>query len=300
MVEGMTDPTPKYDAGLYDHGNHDRVAATLKDGAFLYRVTSRSWVAQDVLLTGDGPKLARTSGRFHFIQQSATYCSTNILTALSEVLYHSYRSVLDRMTQQSDPDLVLRLASYDRYLVIFRVREIRNLAYLDAVSARVIYGGQFGGTMTVCPDKVYEPFQKLSNDLRERGKKGLFYPSARHSEGLCVVLFDDESSSIIDGEYHVLKVKLKLISEDAPPKRPTADCHPYMDKLHPTMGYYQFEDPSYLQRLDAAGMINPSTIPPAGFIEFVRHPYNASSQTAARLRLSGGNYPANAVVRAAR
>src|SRR5580692_1084508 len=127
-----------YDKNKYGYDKeHFRAAATLEEGAFLYRLTSENWTGRECILTGHGPLNTRSSGRFHSRQQSATYCANNVFIPLAEILYHNYRSVLDKMLAMLDADLILPLLQQERYLIVFRVRTISDLVYMDSESARV-------------------------------------------------------------------------------------------------------------------------------------------------------------------
>ena len=232
----------KYDARLYnfdrDNSYHE---ASLEKGAFLYRLTSVNHAGLGDILSGKGPELSRAEGRFNAPQQKATYCTNNALVSIAEVLYHMYRVVLDRISNGLTSYRLIQSSIHaERCLVVVRVKEIKDLVYCDCEGARVEFNARFGGTTVVFPDHLYEPFWHFNNTLRKNGKKGVIYPSARHSRDHCLVLFDDETPRIIKRSVHRLNIKLQLLPEDQDPQQPPKKCDPLKEKLHATMGYYSF------------------------------------------------------------
>src|SRR5579862_4810649 len=142
-------PTMPYDPTLYDYDKvkQQSAEASLRKHAHLYRIAHLQWTDTRHQLSGNGALKSSADGRFHKLQQ-ASYCSNNVLTAISEVLYHNYRTILNHMTKG---ELGLRLwssLSQERALTLFQVKAIPNLVYLDSEEVRIGRTG-FGGTMNV-------------------------------------------------------------------------------------------------------------------------------------------------------
>lgn len=227
-----------YDESLYEFDrNNTYHEATLRRGAYLYRLTSINHAGLDDVLSGRGAGKGRVKGRFNAPQQKATYC-TNALVCIAEVLYHMYRTVLDKMTNKLAYRDIRSSLEAERCLVILRVEAIPDLVYVDCEAVKVDFNTRFGGTTVVFPDHLYAPFRDFNDTLRANSKKGVIYPSARHSKDVCLTLFDDETSRIIPDTDERLNIKLQLPSEDQDPLQPPQRCDPYQVKLHATMGYY--------------------------------------------------------------
>jgi RES domain-containing protein len=267
---------------VYDR-SRQKCTAGLADGAYIYRLVSLAHCSPDEILTGKGPEASRESGRFNGPQQRTSYCATNILTCLSEVLYHMYRGVLRRLKDKQPYDDVVAAMRVRRALAIARVQAIDDMVFVDSEGVRVDYKVSIPGTTIVFPDHKYKPFRRFSDKLRRDMKKGVVYPSARHSEGMCFALFNDETGRLIKSEFELLFVEMSLVPEKHDPKvAAPATLDPFREKLHATMGHYRFEDPTELERLRSAVRLNPIDIKSEGMIDFVRRRYN--------------NYPADAVL----
>jgi len=199
---------------------------------------------------------------------------------ISEILFTNYFLILKRIEEEQPHSDVVVPMNDERCLAIFAVKPIDQLIYLDSLGVRVNYGGQLSGTMLINPDPVYEPFRSLSDKLREERRRGVMYPSARHSEDLCLALFEDETSKIKKDVYDRLVVILRLVSESQDPKLLPTDCDPFEEKLHSTMGYYSFPDTREFNKLQKAGLIHPKGMPSMGMVDFVRRRYIAYPQDA--------------------
>lgn len=246
-------------------------AAVIGDDAMVYRITSPTHCNQEHMLNGMAPRYTRTEGRWHRPQQPATYASNNLIVCMAEVLYHSYRSVLDGIRDNLPPSRLKACYTKERVLQIARVGAIQNLAHLESDDFRREY--KVCGTATVYPDPYYKLYQNINDDLRGpvRRMSGVVYPSARHSRDYCAVLFDDETQRIKN--FWVLPLRLSLLHEDQRFGEPLIPARPDQDKMHPTMGYYEFDSPEEFQILEDQGIMNPSGLPPKGFIDFVRRRY---------------------------
>jgi hypothetical protein len=114
-------------------------------------------------------------------------------------------------------------------------------------------------------------------------KRGIVYPSARHSRDLAFALFKDETRNLKETPYQAPHVMLQLIAED----QDMSASHPnrfkvQTDKLHATMGYYQFHNPKHLDDLKDEGLIFPSNVPASGYVDFVRRYYEDYPKCAVR------------------
>lgn len=260
-----------YDASLYEVGSGYN--ARIKNGAVLYRLASLAHCDPASLISGEGPSRSTRPGRFNEPQQRASYCANNVLVCLAEVLFHMYRTLLDRIRWRQPVEDIRRAAISQRALVVFRVQDIDALVYLDTDDIRADYDGRVTGTTVVFPDPDYQPLRDLNKAFREAEKRGAFYPSARHSNDLCVVLFRDETPCMLPTTFTLLPVELRLVPERQGLHEVPCSYDPFKDKAHPTMGYYRFLEPAALADADGSKLINPPGLPASGLIDFVRRCY---------------------------
>lgn len=270
-----------FDDTLYnfdrDNAYHE---AKILSGAYLYRLTSINHASFDDILSGRGPEKSRVYGRFNAPQQKTSYCTNNALVCMAEVLYHMYRTVLQKLTDRKPYRDVTSSTKAERCLTVVRVNEIGDLVYTDCEGIRVDFSARFGGTTVVFPDSDYEPFLDFNNTVRSGNKKGVIYPSARHSKDICIALFDDETGRIQPNTDTRLNVRLQLLCEEQDPRQPPQPCDPFKQKLHATMGYYSFIDDDEFENARDAGLLNPADIPPRGMVDFVRRRYRQYPQDA--------------------
>jgi RES domain len=260
-----------YDPNLYGLQSVSDIVV-IESGAYLYRITSENRNAFEFMLNGGGPLSCDNSGRFHFAHQRTTYCANNALITIAEVLYHMYRTALHRV-MANDPIVSIEAAARrDACFTLARVRRIDSLLNLESEQFLRDNGPRFGGTMAVHPDKEYREFQTLAARLREQGMRGLAYPSARHWQDVCFVLFRDETGVIEPSSFRWLQVRLQLVRERQDQTKEPEYCRPDLHKLHPTLGFYRFKDPQELEALRRDGVLNPADLPEAGYLEFVRRP----------------------------
>ena len=62
-----------------------------------------------------------------------------------------------------------------------RVNAIDDLVALDCEEFTREWSVKMAGTMAVHPDQIYKPFQDVAAALRGKKRRGIAYPSARHS-----------------------------------------------------------------------------------------------------------------------
>lgn len=267
-----------YDPTRYmiDDANHHDPDASLEDGAMLYRITSRTYSGSGDVLTGNGAANGVTEGRFHRIGQRATYCANNVMLCLAEILFRQYRVMLDGIEKDTHPALLKPQAVGKHVLVILAVDKIDNIVFADSVGARV-YNHNITGPSITTPDLVYDQLQKFSDEVRRDRKRGVVYPSARHSEGFAFALFNNESGRIRLTPYETLELKLQLVSEKQDFSiKPPARFDIYVDKIHPTIGYYEFINETAFNGLKSRGLIHPDRLPARGYFDFVRRRYGGS------------------------
>jgi RES domain-containing protein len=212
-------------------------------------------------------------GRFNAADQRASYCANNIILCFAEMLYHMYRMFLLQLEQYQPKVHSKNWITQNSRLVIFSVKRIDDLVYADSIGAKQ-YDARITSSTVVSPDHIYGPLHNLSERARQAKKSGVVYPSARHSQDFAFVFFKNETQKLMETPYRAPHIILQLIAEDQdtssfPPKR----FKVYTDKLHATMGYYQFKNPAYLDSLKKAGLIYPEDIPLSGYVDFVRRRY---------------------------
>lgn len=262
-----------------DTANRQDADAVVKDGALLYRVASLLHSERQYILTGEGALLSE--GRYHdnnpLDPELTSYCANNVTLCLSEALFRLYRRLLDSVQQEHDATHLSGHTVRERCLVIFAVDQIDDLVYVDSTGARNHYYQKLNGPTITTPDLVYTPLQNFAKAVRKQGKNGVVYPSARHSEDLAFAFFEDRSGHVRHDPYVVLNLKLQLVSEEQDfSAKPSAVIDFKVEKLHHTIGYYEFTEPKTFDNLKAQGLLNPSTLPVRGYIDFVRRRYNVA------------------------
>jgi hypothetical protein len=273
-----------YDPTLYeiDTDRQDSNAA-IKDGAVLYRIASLShWDWKDII-SGNGTMRKKSEGRFHRVDQRASYCANNIIVCLSEMLYHMYRKFLAQL-EGSQPEDHSKIWTAQMYrLAIFPVKRIDELVYVDSIGAKR-YDSRITSSTVVFPDPIYGPLHNFSDRVRQKEKSGVVYPSARHSKDFAFAFFKNESRKVKkEVFYQAPFITLQLIAEDQDTSSfPPARFKAHTDKLHATMGYYQFNDPGHLDKLKSDRLIYPEDIPISGYVDFVRRLYTVYPRYAIR------------------
>lgn len=262
-----------------DHYKVDRVnqrdpEASLDTGAVLYRIASPTHWKKEDILTGNGAEQGSPPGRFHRIRQRASYCANNGLVCMGEMLYHMYRRVLDGIRDNQPSAHLNSWKDRTCRFVVFSVDAIPEIVYADSEGARMDYSSpRLPGTPIVCPDAAYEPCQTFADRLRALSKKGVVYPSSRHSADFAYVFFNDETSRVRDDFFEALELRLQLIPETQDFSIAPTGFSLFEQKLHPTMGYYEFSSPAALNDLKSRKLIHPENIRERGYVDFVRRRY---------------------------
>ncbi len=246
--------------------------ARLREGAILYRMTSPRFSGREDILTGIGSLFSLRQGRFNRIQQRTVYCSDNILLSIAENLYYLYRRTVDGITTRLPPAHLKSLMSSDRRLVAISVNEIDDLVYAEAKGTLSLYP-LLSNNLLVHPDYIIGPLHDFSDALRRDSKRGVLYPSPRHSRGLCIALFHDETNMVRNDFYQRLDIHLQLIAEGQDFANPPRVPNPFTDIIDSNRGYYSFTNQKLFEMAQKIGAINPKEIPVSGIIDFIRRPY---------------------------
>lgn len=247
-------------------------AARLLDGAIVYRITSTTHAERRHILSGMGAGRSAEYGRFHAPHQITSYCCSNVLVSIAEMLYHMYRRTLQAVANRAEPPDVRRWATEEKCLHALTLRQIPDLVYTDAKDVRAQYDARLCGSAIVFPDPKYDFLLEFNNLLRQRKRRGVLYPSARHSRGLCIALFSDETSSI-DRWSKGIRLRLQLMPEDQPlNEMPAPLLDAYETKIHPTMGYYEVLSGKRFGEAQRSGLL-PADLPTQGKVDFVRRNY---------------------------
>jgi len=272
-----------YDSTKYAYDTEDH-KAKICAGALLYRLGSINYSQRDALISGQtGVKSGRV-GRWNFPQQSASYCSNNVLVCIAEVIYHLYRDVLDmfNVPNMSLADIIAK-SKQIRMLSVFTVNEIDKMVYANASVLPSHYLGSVDphnaarprvtGTTLINPDVEYLPLREFNTAVREDKQRGIVYPSARHSKDDCFVFFHDETNSLNGDVFEQLEVSVHLVGEEQewgslPYKMSMVD-----DRIYPSGGYYSIADNKRFEDLKAEGKINPIDMPASGVLDIVRRRY---------------------------
>ena len=272
---------------MFDDNNYDydrtnvSHEAKLLDGAYLYRLSSLNHCGVDEVLTGAGPMKSSQVGRFNTSHQCATYCANNVLVCIAEVLFHMYTTTLKRIEERAAAAAIRSSMREIRSLIAVKVGQIDDLVYTDSREVSLDFNdSRICGTTVVFPAPHYKFLRDFNEVIRRGNKKGVIYPSARHSKDICIVLFYDETSRIDRGSYEMLQVELNLLPEDHSPPQLPHSFVPFDRKIHPTMGHYRFLDGAELIRLQQAGVLNPANIPKEGMVDFVRRRYKVYPKNA--------------------
>lgn len=259
---------------------YEGIEGTIASNAILYRCTSAAWCSHELLANGQGPVHGNTSGRFHFAQQPTTYCANNVLTSVSEVVYHMYRKALEAVRFGHSVQHIEATAERHFCLVIFRVAGIGELTRLDCEDFQREHGPKLSGTMVVHPDDKYVEFQTVGTKLREDKRRGVVYPSARHSRGDCYALFRDETKNVLFDSVKPIPLTLRLVSEDQDRNVVPGRCSPHKHKLDPVQAFYQFDDLDKFQNANDGGLLNPAKLPRCGYFDFTRRMYSSYPEKA--------------------
>lgn len=263
-----------YNPSLYqvDTENRQEDYAVVLDGAVLFRIASLSHSDKNNIISGEGGTMKSSVGRYHQGQR-VSYCANNVIICISELLYHMYRKVLDGIKDGQPTRHLSSWFKQEYNLAVFSVEEISDLVYVDSIGAKS-YDPRILSSTVIFPDATYDPLHDISAKLRLEGKNGVVYPSARHSKDLAFAFFNNETSKIKGAFYETLLIKLQLILEDQDCSAfPPNTFKPHTDKLHATMGYYEFENPDHFNKLKDSKLIYPNDTPPRGYIDFVRRHY---------------------------
>jgi hypothetical protein len=273
LNQGKSKLDAKFDESLYDFDRQKlRYDARLLEGAILYRMASPMYAGKGDILTGRGSLFSLRQGRLNRVQQRTIYCTNNILLSIAETLYYMYLRVMDALSTNQPTIELQSLIVSDRTLVAFRVHEIADLVNAEAIKARSRYSVP-SNSLLVHPSPIISQLQDFGDTLRLENMKGALYPSPRHSRGLCIALFHDETGALRDDFYEGLNIRLRLLAEGQDYREPPKDFRLLTDFIDSARGYYAFSDPSQFDRVRQTGVINPAGAPVSGIVDFVRRSY---------------------------
>lgn len=260
------------DQVVFDGVQKVSYTGSIKGGAILFRFASLSHWDKNFLLSGEGAANGSNDGRFHRRYQRASYCANNAVICLAERLFHLQNELMVTIAKGGPFQSVLAACEYRGRLVIFSVKEIPDLVYVDSEGVRVDYDGRLSGTTLVCPVKTYSVLNDVSEKIRGDRKRGLIYPSARHSRDVAIVLFGDETKSVLPSPYIALDVTLRLVSEEQDCLAKVPSLNPYKEKVHGGVGFFEFSSGKDLGDACAAGLLYPQ-LPQWGYIDLLRRRY---------------------------
>lgn len=284
LNHGKSNIEAKFDESLYDFDRQMlRYDARLLEGAILYRMAAPMYAGKGDILTGRGSLFSLRQGRFNRVQQRTIYCTNNILLAIAETLYYMYARVLDAISNNQPPTMLKSLIVSERTLVAFRVHAIADLVNAEAMEARSRYSLP-SKSLLVHPSPIISNLQDFGDTLRLENMKGVLCPSPRHSKGICIAFFHDETGALRDDFYEGLKLRLQLLAEGQDYREPPKDFRLPRDFIDSTRGYYAFSDPNQFDRIRKTGALNPAEAPLSGIVDFVRrsyvnYPYDAVRST---------------------
>jgi hypothetical protein len=271
-----------YNSALYNL-DEDDPSCFLEDGAYLFKIADPSFVAYDQILDGTSVYHTLSTGRYHRVHQPAAYCANNIITTLSEGLFHVYRRAIDSIKNRQNLNSIRKNIRVQKALAVIKVARVSDIVYIDARDFPTMMNDiRLCGTMLVIPDLEYDFFHELGDKLRQNRKIGVAYPSARHSQGVCYVFFGDLTPKIRIPDYHTYSIELSLVSEAQDLSVPPTNTDPINSRIHPFMGHYSFSDQAQYLGLMQSGCVFPRSFPRSGYIDFSRKPYSNYPQDAVR------------------
>src|SRR5262249_39427377 len=104
----------------FDRRNESHTAR-IASGGYLYRLTSLAHSTAQDILSGGGTLNNPVPGRFNSPHQRTSYCANNVLICIAEVLYHMYRTALQRIESEAPARAIRSSVKDERCLAIVRV-----------------------------------------------------------------------------------------------------------------------------------------------------------------------------------
>ena len=252
--------------------NRPSFRTQLPKDVYFYRITTPQFSDREVAFNGGGSINSPGYGRFNAPHQRTTYCADSALVCIAERLYHLYRDAKPALAQRPlDPRFATEsLSAYSSLLIFKATEDINELVHLGGDYAQIEADSAFGAGATAEPGPQYDLFAGFNNLLRTKKTMGVRYPSSRYSGGSCYALFHDVTKRIDSDSYQQLTLTLQLVHADQDRNsEPPDPINPLVDKLHSTMGYYQFEKPADLTSATSNGLIVPASLPSADYVDFV-------------------------------
>lgn len=239
-------------------------SAEIEEDTTLFRIVSPGYATKKFLLNGKGSKIGE--GRYHRIQQLASYVSDNIILCIAEKLFHMLHQSVKKLRNNSYGEFK-KEAHKDFVIVVFKCYKIMDIVNIDSSEAYHLY--QLNPSITTHPDCIYEPLHRASDTMRNNSNNGIVSYSARHSKGLSACLFWDNTSNI-KSINSKLKLKLTLVSEDKTlVSDPTFD--PTTKRLNYKIGYFEIDNNDFrTKRYTLFPILSDSF----GYIDIGRFDYN--------------------------
>lgn len=235
--------------------------AEIGDDARLYRITSPTYATKSTLLNGRGANSG--DGRFHVIQQLTSYSADNVLICIAEKLFYMHYISLRKLSNNSYPEFK-REATKKHVLSVFKCENIQDFIYVESSVARQNY--QLNPSTVTYPDRIYAPLQTAGNKMRRANKNGIMYPSARHSQGLSVCFFGDQTNNIKSLEANI-QLTLSLVSEDMTTLADDINFDPTSARISNSIGHFSFDDSDFRQY---SNLLSPNLSSKDGYIDFHR------------------------------
>jgi hypothetical protein len=236
-------------------------------------LASPSFSSRSFLLNGRGADSG--AGHYHVIQQTTSYVSDHVLLCMAEVLHHMARRAMKVLETNGPLSQWISHAHIVRQLVIFDVHGIPDLICIDTDECRrqTAINAQrlIPASLITNPDHVYEPLQKASESYRAQNKKGVVYPSARHSRGFAVALFGDHTNSI-QRVIATMQVTLSLVDEETQQAVFQPSFNPDSRRISYTQGFYMVSRNALIANNH---LLQPYLPRETGIIDFVRRPYSS-------------------------
>jgi hypothetical protein len=273
----------KYDSTKYVYdGMGDYCRAGLLDGAYLYSITPKEYSERNQVVSGVSAAhdTELFGGLFHSPQQYASYCANNVLTLICDVLHSMVTTALKAMARRYPYSEIASHLEAHRYLVVFTVMELGDLVFAPSRGIYHEFGFQLHDEALRCPELFVNDLKLLADRARHASKRGILYPSARHSRGMCLVFFRNESNAVHADPYVRLELELKLVGENSHIGKDIMG----KDIIDIRRGYFEFIDPHQMDAIRSA--ICPLYLTSKGIVELVRRDY--------------WQYPADAVMQSVR
>jgi hypothetical protein len=204
-------------------------------GTIVFRLTSPTWADEKFVLNGRGAD--QGEGRYHWIQQTTSYVSDNVLLCIAEKLYYMNREALRKLANNSFLEF-RHVAVRQEVIVILELQGISSLCHVN--SRECLFQHQLNRSVITQPDQHDPRLHAVADTLRKVNTPGLIYPSARHSMGNAIAMFGDHSKSIARVVGKV-RINLSLVSEDLKSRADDKSFDAIEHRLSHTTGHFAID-----------------------------------------------------------